>query len=62
MKPFQFIVNIIIAVDKIAGNETVTPEPVKGVAMPEEARPLLLIMSHSNNNKKTSAFGGKLKL
>lgn len=41
---------VIIAEDKNAGNETVTPEPVKGVAKSEEARPLPLIMSHSNNN------------
>lgn len=41
----------MIAEDKNAGNESVTPEPVKGVAMSEEARPLPLIMSHSNNKK-----------
>lgn len=42
---------LMTAEDKSAGSEAVTPEPVKGVAESEEARPLPLIMSHANNNK-----------
>lgn len=49
-----------------AGYESVTPEPVKGVAKSEEARPLPSAMGHSNKKKtptttttkaKSNAFG-----
>lgn len=57
--------------EQSAGNESVTPEPVKGVAKSEEARPLPSAMRHSKKKKpqknkqqttttkaKLPAFGG----